>query len=758
MESHADYRADALETAETLLAITKVLTQLSPLRYRLQEACEVLSDSLDGCRVAVIELDPKTNGLAITAITGPGNVPRDLIWPADDVSPKFREVLDTGTTVVIDYTQMGPSERARRAAALYQGEVVLFAPITRGPQIFGSLSIDAPSGRMEFTERHRSLAEAAASQVAVAIENERLYEWERARRKSVEALKDISELATSTLDPKEVARLGTQFIAERLAVDYIMLWSLDDAREKLVPIAGSGFPAGFLDEFGEGVELDQPYEICRVQQSGEVVRHRDAGDVSEPVREVYRRYGIRLGAMLIVPLRSQRDVFGALVLVWKSPQVLDDAEVDYYRSVVNALARASDNARLFQESSKAAEYAEALNRIDAIVHSTLDFDSIVRRAIEEATKAVGLDGTAIHLRDERKWLFKYSYGIPYDLASLRATDEMVPLSTRVRETGQPIVLRDASSDPRANRELMSRFGINALMGLPLMVRGEVVGVLFSGCFGRTDVLSARQIGFMTKVASTLSLALENARLYEAEHRIAETLQEALLALPDSIRGLDFAHAYRSATDVARVGGDFYDLFEIEHDLIAIMIGDVAGKGLDSAVLTSLIKNTIRAHASEPGVSPARILGQANAIVFRQTPSEVFVTVFFGILDCAMGSLRYVNAAHPAPIVCGPSGSCRTLVPTATLLGAFPDTEFEDVETTIGLDDAVFLYTDGVTEARDDGRLYGEKRLLNVVCKASEGRPADIIDRVVAGVIDFSDGRLTDDTAILCIRRHPGDCP
>src|SRR3990172_6829386 len=148
-----------------------------------------------------------------------------------------------------------------------------------------------------------------------------------------------------------------------------------------------------------------------------------------------------------------------------------------------------------------------------------------------------------------------------------------------------------------------------MLAVLLLVRGEVIGILgFTYDTGRQ--FTEAELDFVPKLATSVSLAIENARLYAAERKVAETLQEAFLNMPRQIAGLEFGHIYRSATETARVGGDFYDLFELEPDRVGVLIGDVAGKGLEAAALTSVIKSTVKAYAFE-NFFPASILAKTN---------------------------------------------------------------------------------------------------------------------------------------------------
>jgi serine phosphatase RsbU (regulator of sigma subunit) len=273
---------------------------------------------------------------------------------------------------------------------------------------------------------------------------------------------------------------------------------------------------------------------------------------------------------------------------------------------------------------------------------------------------------------------------------------------------------------------------------------------------RADIgFSPREIALIESIAASAALAIENARLYQTERHIADTLQRALLSLPDRVEGLAFAHAYRSASEAAFVGGDFYDLFEIERDLVGVLIGDVAGKGLDAAVLTQLLKNTVRAHALEKGGSPATILRLTNDIFFQVTSPDMFATAFFGVLDRSTGRLVYTNAGHTDAIIMRANGELVELPAESPLLGAFARRTFIQSEVDLKSNDLLLLYTDGVTEARSGSLLYGEERLMRNLARAGSRSPGSLVRAVVDDVLRFTAGRLSDDLAILVVQRLDG---
>jgi phosphoserine phosphatase RsbU/P len=291
--------------------------------------------------------------------------------------------------------------------------------------------------------------------------------------------------------------------------------------------------------------------------------------------------------------------------------------------------------------------------------------------------------------------------------------------------------------------------VRSLLAAPLCTRDAVDGVLLfvdpAEPFGFAD----SEVEFATRLARSLSLALENAQMYAAEHRIADTLQAALLDLPDVIPGVAFSHRYRSATEATRVGGDFYDLFDLGSGRIGVIIGDVSGKGLEAAALTSFVKTTIKTHAFD-GSQPAAVMTKANDVLIRSLLKASFVTVFYGVLDTWSGRLTYCSGGHPPGIVKGPSDVSMLPGTESPVLGAFVDMTFSEREVQLLRGDTLLLYTDGVTEARGTDGFFGDERLMELVDSSHATTPDGLVTAVLDGVMAWTGGTLRDDLALLAL--------
>jgi sigma-B regulation protein RsbU (phosphoserine phosphatase) len=262
--------------------------------------------------------------------------------------------------------------------------------------------------------------------------------------------------------------------------------------------------------------------------------------------------------------------------------------------------------------------------------------------------------------------------------------------------------------------------------------------------------------------------LEKKRLEDRERSHARDLERDLEIgrqiqtdfLPESLpapAGWEVAALFRPAR---QVGGDFYDAFELEDGRLGLTIADVCDKGVGAALFMALFRSLIRSHAElhgagTPAAPAARsIVALTNDYIARtHGRSNMFATIFFGILDPSTGALAFVNAGHEPPVVRRASGAVERLQPSGPAVGMFPDAAFEARELELAAGDLLLAFTDGVTEERGpSGTLFGEERLLALA--ASPGASA----RELLGRIDEAlrahRGEIepSDDVTMIAARR------
>jgi serine phosphatase RsbU (regulator of sigma subunit) len=245
----------------------------------------------------------------------------------------------------------------------------------------------------------------------------------------------------------------------------------------------------------------------------------------------------------------------------------------------------------------------------------------------------------------------------------------------------------------------------------------------------------------------------NRRLAEHQRLIATTLQQSLL--PDSlpeIEGLELAVGYWAAGAGTQVGGDFYDVFEID-DGWAVVIGDVCGTGPHAASLTGLVRHTIRTLAWQ-GASHEDVLLHVNRAILR-SGRATFCTALYATVRRGANGFRFDMAAggHPLPIRCRTDGRTTTIGLPGTLLGAYGDPRATTVTSTLEPGDTIVLYTDGITDVRPPHDLSNEALRAIVGSAARGGASApDVVARLGGAISDVLPiGERNDDIAILVLR-------
>ncbi len=404
--------------------------------------------------------------------------------------------------------------------------------------------------------------------------------------------------------------------------------------------------------------------------------------------------------------------------------------------------------------TRATELSEAINRINAIAtRPHINLDAIFEEVLYEATEAIEAENAMVVLRDEEVWVVKHVCGYPSSLVGHRLSASRTPELSAAALAQRPIFIKDTAVDTRVDRALMGALGIRSLIVLPLTVSGETIDMLGFYYHSRTITFSAEEVDFANKLSVALSLAVENRRLRDIERSILDTLQTALLSVPEEISGLQFGHCYRSATELAAVGGDFFELFELGSGLVGILVGDISGHGVEAANAAALVKNTVRAFSAHDR-SPARVMQKVSEVMIKATEPAVFATAVFGILDVATGTFKYCNAGHPAPLVVK-DDRVSELWANSGLLGAVPRFTYSISTTNLEVGDICVIYTDGITEARRGAEFFGEERLLKAVRELAGGGPEELPKRLVARVEKFTKGALTDDIVVLAFRlTHP----
>ena len=342
-----------------------------------------------------------------------------------------------------------------------------------------------------------------------------------------------------------------------------------------------------------------------------------------------------------------------------------------------------------------------------VLASSLDYQETLRNVTSLAVPQIA-DWCAVDLFNDEggRESVAVAHTDPNKLAMaerLRAfeADQLDPQRAlgRIRRTGEPLLFRDITDELLVNAavdpehlELLRAVGMRSALVVPMTARGSTIGALTMVSAESGRAFDESDVEFAEQIARRAGLLVENARLYTERSEVARTLQRSLLpeALPE-VPGWQVAALYRPAGQGTEVGGDFYDFWQVEGDWL-MMIGDVTGKGVGAAALTSLVRHSARA-ASDFDPRPGRILGRVDAALKREPSISVCTALCMRF--SAAGAI-IAAGGHPLPLCLSVEG-VREVGRPGTLLGAFDEVHWPEVPVAVQPGETLVGFTDGVTD-------------------------------------------------------------
>ncbi len=382
----------------------------------------------------------------------------------------------------------------------------------------------------------------------------------------------------------------------------------------------------------------------------------------------------------------------------------------------------------------------------ALAHRTTD--DILPELVERVTSVLHAAAATIYLAEDERLVLRASAGGS-------GVGEREPLRFGEGFAGQVAESRQSmlSHDPAADVEdpALRDLELDSLIGVPLLAEGDVTGVLVV-CTAAPRRFTPDDMGLLRLAADRVALGVDRARVYERQHKIAETLQRSLL--PDRLPrlpGLAAAARYLPAATEAEVGGDWYDVIPIPGGRVGMVMGDVAGKGLAAASMVGRMRSALRAYALE-GHAPAIALEQLNRLLWTEAEESQMTTLLFAIVDPAENTISWVNAGHMPPLLVDADGSARFLRGARSVpIGVLPFPSFEEASAGLSPGSSVVLYTDGLVE-RPGAVIDHGMALLRQVVDGVGPDPEALCDHLLATLVPG--GGASDDVAILALRNVP----
>jgi phosphoserine phosphatase RsbU/P len=406
-----------------------------------------------------------------------------------------------------------------------------------------------------------------------------------------------------------------------------------------------------------------------------------------------------------------------------------------------------------------------LHDIGKELTSILDFDELLRAAGDRIKTLVDYDLFNVMLLNEATGRLEHALSLKYDQnihihTTLALGEGLCGTAALERKT---LRCNEVTDDPRYI-QCDGAPDVQSELVIPLIVKDRLLGVL--------DVESLKPHAFtqdheqiLATLASTIAIALENARLYEqlrrAEQRKSEDLERARevqqLLLPTEmpqLPGIEIAVRYRPAQEL---GGDFYDFLRYTDGRLAIAVGDVAGKGSAAALLASLGVGILREHAVHSPALPAEMLADLNGHLQLPGGHGRFIALALGVYDPGRRELNLASAGFPQPLLVRDGGVTRVEI-AGVPLGLFPDSQYESVCLRLKPGDVVVFCSDGIHEHTNEAdEEFGVERLMaRLEVGEADGSAEQVAEAIVRAIDEHAGGKnpsrqLQDDCTIVVFR-------
>jgi sigma-B regulation protein RsbU (phosphoserine phosphatase) len=332
---------------------------------------------------------------------------------------------------------------------------------------------------------------------------------------------------------------------------------------------------------------------------------------------------------------------------------------------------------------------------------------------------------------------------------------------RVLNSGSSVLVRDTSIDDafRERRSIVEQ-NIRTLMAVPLQTREQIIGIIYVDSPSLLREFTKDDLSVLTVMANVAAIRIEQTRYAEIEQArqlLARDLEQAaeiqksfLPGVAPTVRGLDLG-GHNAACRT--VGGDYYDFFTYEQSRVAMVLGDVSGKGMPASLLMMGLQARVQVLIEEPK-NLAEVMTKLNRITSANCPSNRFISLFFCILDGDTGELIFCNAGHNPPLIIRANGEWEQIHGGGPVIGILPSVEYKEYRMKLEEGDTLVIYSDGVTEAADlNSEEFEVERLAEAVVKSRHLPARTIVAEVNRAVAEFTGAAPQSDDITLIVARR-----
>jgi len=535
------------------------------------------------------------------------------------------------------------------------------------------------------------------------------------------------------------------------------VWRLDPVKMRLSLAAAAGepaIPASLLD-------ISASHSLLgRAVQTGMPQVHEGSTAVGDDTTPWAKQLQLRFVAAY--PLGEKSQMLGVVLVA--SAETPEESRLALLHLQARMASIALRDGQLLASAQRSLDRLQFMIEASKVFNSTLDLSELLGRILDLAKTLTHAERGTLFLVDEKTseiWSL-IAHG-------LEKQEIRLPLGRgiagHVAQSGEVVNIPDAYADPRFDSETDKRTGFRTHNILTLPIRnkaGKIIAAL--------QLLNKAQGSFTDEDADALltlsgqmAMSLENARLHrdviekerlEREMALARGIQRSLL--PDTtpvIPGFDIAVLNEPCFEV---GGDYYDFLTLGQNTLLVVVADVEGKGISSAMVMSNLQATLRALALHLH-SLNDITESLNRMILSDTGGEKYMTMFIGLIDTRRKAIHYINCGHVPPVIVRPGQEPIELTEGGMVIGLFENVSFARGHVKLQTGDILLVCTDGITEAMDtESEEFGMERVVSIVSTIPELKAKEVVLKVFNDVTEYSRGGThMDDKVMMAIKVTDG---
>jgi len=569
-------------------------------------------------------------------------------------------------------------------------------------------------------------------------------------------LAELGREVTSVLDLRDLLEKIPNLISRLTSFTVFSVYLLHEEREELSIAYAVGYPEEIVKHFT--LQVGQGVVGTAIAEQRPILLN----DVDADPRYLAVVPGAK--SQLAVPLRHKGRVIGALNLLSDKLGAFTERDEWILRQFGAHVAQAIVTARLFESERDYRATLETMADVGREMSSILDLDELLTRLAHLLKRVIDYRIFGIALVNEGSQLLEMKVAIHYgDNPKAR---EPVTLGEGLVGYAalhkQVVLVSDVRKDPRY---ISAVEGVRSELVVPLLVKDRCIGV-FDLESPEVGAFTKQHAELLTLMASQAAVAIENARLYESiranearfekELRFAQRVQMALLPqeLPKRLRGVDVSWHFDPAREL---GGDLCDFLSPEPNTLVVAVGDVSGKGVPAALYSAAVGEMIRGRTfrrrlEKERSTPASVLAGMNRILHERNLEEYYCTLCYAMFEFKKQAVTFANSGLPYPIRCT-SGKAALIDMPGVPLGSFGTSTYDDVVVPLASGDVFVLFSDGISEAFDEGgEEFGSARLIEVVERTCAQTAKEIVGEVFGAVQQFcGHAEQSDDRTVVVIK-------